>query len=229
MQNEIVNAELVTVNQNEPNVNLAVKEEPEDKLAWLNPAEKYALEYFQSNYQKGGASTYSIAPSTQAQLFALYLNGRSLGEIRKLNHPSFSLGQIVSAAVENDWYNERKIYQSGLMQAARERLQQIGCESVQFLSDSLSAAHKQHGEALQKYLVSGNPADLGAFGVGSIRQYKEVAELLLKITGQEKTSTLNVKGTVEHVAGESVAGQVAQNKGKSLAERAAAKKAKEIR
>jgi hypothetical protein len=227
MQNEIVNAELVTVNPPEPNVNLAVREESEDKLAWLNPAEKYALEYFQSNYQKGGASTYSIAPSVQAQLFGLYLNGRSLGEIRKLNHPSFSLGQIVSAAVENDWYNERKLYQSGLMQAARERLQQIGCESVGFLADSLAAAHKQHGQALQKYIQTGNPADLGAFGVGSIRQYKEIAELLLKITGQEKTSTLNVKGEVLHTSTPSAVAPVANNGLLSLREMAAQKKAKE--
>ena len=219
---EIVNPQGLIVNQNEENVNLT---KVEDKLAWLSESERYALEYFQKSYQKGGASTYSIAPSVQAQLFGLYLNGRSLGEIRQLNHPSFSLGQIVDAAVQGDWYNQKLEYQSGLLQQARTRLEQIGCESVAFLADSLAAAHKLHGAALQKFLQTGNPADLGAFGVTSIRQYKEVAELILKMTGQDKTSTLNVKGEVKHTA---VSGEGAGvSKGRTLKELAEAKKAKE--
>ena len=224
LQAEIVNPSELIVNQN---VNLAKSES--DQEFWLTPSEKYALTYFKESFQKGGASTYAIAPSVQAQLFTLYLNGRSLSEIRQLNHPSFSLGQIVHAAVEGKWYEQKAEYQSGLMQAARERLQQVGCESVKFLADSISAAHKQHGEALQKYLQSGNPADLGAFGIGSIRQYKEVLELLLKATGQDKTSTtnLNVKGEVLHTATESTAGPAA-TKAMSVTELAAKKKAKEL-
>jgi hypothetical protein len=229
MQNQVVEAEIVNpseLTKSEPSVSLAKREN--DPQAWLTPSEKYALTYFKESFQKGGASTYAIAPSVQAQLFTLYLNGRSLNEIRQLNHPAFSLGQIVHAAVEGDWYNQKAEYQSGLMLAARERLQQVGCESVKFLADSISAAHKQHGEALQKYLQSGNPADLGAFGIGSIRQYKEVLELLLKATGQDKTSTtnLNVQGEVLHTATESTTSP-AGTKTRSLIELAAEKKSRE--
>jgi hypothetical protein len=199
MQSQVIEAEIVNgkeliANSNAKNVNELVKD---DKTFWLTESERYALDYFNKTFQKGGASTYPLAPTVQAQLFGLYLQGRSLGEIRQLNHPAFSLGQIVHAAIEGDWYRQKLEYQGNLLQAAKERLQQIGCESVQFLADSLAAAHKQHGEALQKYLQSGNAADLGAFGIGSIRQYKEVAELILKMTGQDKTSTLNVKGEVK--------------------------------
>jgi hypothetical protein len=201
MTNQVIEAEVVSPSQSQPN-QLEVR--PDDKLSWLQPSEKFALSYFRGNFQKGGASTYAIAPSVQANLFALYLNGRSLEEIRKLNHPSFSLGQIVAAAVDGDWYSEKRTYQANLQQNARERLQQIACESANFLADSLAAAHKQHGEALQKYMVSGNPADLGAFGIGGIRQYKEVLDLLLRATGQDKTTTanLNVKGAIEHTVGQ---------------------------
>jgi hypothetical protein len=222
LEAEVVSLSVVPKSQSE------LQKSESDPEAWLTPAEKYALTYFKESFQKGGASTYAIAPSVQAQLFTLYLNGRSLSEIRQLNHPSFSLGQIVHAAIEGDWYHQKAEYQSTLMKDARERLQQVGCESVKFLADSLSAAHKQHGEALAKYLQSGNVADLGAFGIGGIRQYKEVLEMLLKATGQDKTSTtnLNVKGEVLHTATESTTTS-AGVKGRSLAELAAEKKAKE--
>jgi len=203
-------------------------EKADDKEFWLTPGEKYALQYFKTKFQKGGIETYPLAPSTQAQLYTLFLNGRTLSEIRQLN-PQFGLGQIVDAAVNGNWYQEKLDYQANLLKAARERLQQIGSESVSFLADSLAAAHKQHGQALLRYLQSGNEADLGAFGIGSIRQYKEVLELLLKATGQEKNSTtnLNIKGVVEHVAGESVVGAEVSSKGKSLAQLAAEKKNRE--
>jgi hypothetical protein len=228
MQNQVIEAEVVSLSaQSEKSSEIAKREE--NSLTWLQPSEKFALEYFQRNFQKGGSSTYAIAPSVQANLFALYLNGRTLEEIRKLNHPAFSLGQIVAAAVEGDWYNQKKDYQSGLMLAAKERLQQIGCESVNFLADSLAAAHKQHGEALQKYMVSGNPSDLGAFAIGGIRQYKEVLELLLRATGQDKTSNLNVKGSIEHsVAGEASSVVSTSSGPKGLLQLAAEKKVKEI-
>jgi hypothetical protein len=223
---EIVEDEVASVNKELANVNKELGK-VDEKTSWLTESEKYALDYFQKNYQKGGASTYPIAPSTQVQLYALYLQGRTLSEIRQLNHPSFSLGQIVYSAVENDWEGQRKEYLAGLMGKARERLQQIGCESVGFLADSLAAAHKQHGEALQKYIQSGNVADLGAFGIGSVRQYKEVAELILRMTGQDKTSTLNVKGEVLHTANTSPSSAPQSNTGKSLLELAADKKARE--
>src|ERR1017187_5168512 len=234
-QNQAIDAEVVIVNEQSLSANpseLSVNKELEkvdEKTSWLTESEKYALDYFQKNYQKGGASTYPIAPSSQVQLYALYLQGRTLSEIRQLNHPSFSLGQIVYSAVENDWEGQRKEYLAGLMGKARERLQQIGCEAVAFMGDTLAAAHKQHGESLQKYIQSGNPADLGAFGIGSIRQYKEVLELLLKASGQDKTSTtnLNVRGEVLHTANTSSPSAPQSNTGKSLLELAADKKARE--
>jgi hypothetical protein len=228
-QNQIIEAEVVSLSETPKSQSELVKSEViDDKLAWLDDSEKYALSYFKDSFQKGGPSTYAIAPSTQAELFTLFLNGRSLKEIRKLNHPRFSLGQICHAAIEGDWENQRKDYLAGLMGKARERLQQIGCEAIMFMGDSLAAAHKMHGDALAKYMQSGNPADQGAFGITSIRQYKEVLELLLKASGADKTSNtnLNVRGSIEHVAGESIANSVA-TKGKSLKELAAMKKANE--
>jgi len=187
MSSQVVEAEVVSRNELEKQEN-----------SWLSEPERYALSYFRLNYQKGGSATFSIAPSEQAKLFGLYLNGKSLGEIRRLTHPSFSLGQIVDAAVTGDWESEKRDYQSGLFQKTRERLQQIGCESLDFLADSLAAAHKQHGDNLKRFLISGNPNDLGAFGIDSVRKYKEVAELMLKMSGQDKASTLTVKGEVLH-------------------------------
>jgi hypothetical protein len=218
MSNEVINAEIVESKSRE----LSVKE-VDDKLAWLSESELYALEYFRKTYQKGGANTFPLAPSLQEQLFRLYLNGKSLSEIRALNkHLMF--GQIVDAAVAGDWNHQRQEYLSTIAERSRIRLQQIACESLDFLADQMSAAHKQHGEAAQRYLQTGNPDDLGSFGIGSLRQYKEAAELLLKLTGQDKNSTVNVTGQINHIASSEVSGQ---STGKTLAQLAAEKKSKE--
>jgi hypothetical protein len=187
---QVVNAELVT---SQPVKEIVVS----DPNEWLSDVEKSELELFRKNLCKGPSRNFPVAQSTATQLFCLYLNGKTLPEIQALN-PTLSMGQIVYAAVEGNWYKHRLDYLARLPDKAKLRLQQIACEAVDFMGDQLAAAHKMHGEAIQKYLQSGNSDDLGSFGINSIRQYREVLELLVKATGQNNTSTVNVKSEVVH-------------------------------
>lgn len=171
----------------------------DDKEAWLSESERYALDYFRANYQKGGSKTFPLAQSLQDQLFALYLNGKSLSEIRALN-PHLMFGQIVDAAVTGCWHQLRQDYLNEIQTRANVRLRQIASEAVEHLADQMAVAHKLQGDALKKYLQTGNPADLGGFGITSIKQYKDVAELLITMTGQKQKSTLTVKGEINHTA-----------------------------
>jgi hypothetical protein len=221
MQNQrIINAEIVK----SESTDLERLEEVEDKLAWLSESERYALDYFRATYQKNGSRTFPLAQTLQEQLFSLYLNGKSLSEIRALN-PQLMLGQIVDAAITGDWHQLRQDYLNEIQNRASVRLKQIACESVDFLADQMATAHKLQGDALKRYLQTGNPADLGGYGVGSIKQYKDVAELILKMTGQDKTSTLNIKGEISHTD-RSVDGKQ-QSAGKTLAQLAKEKKEKD--
>jgi hypothetical protein len=177
---------------------VVVEQKPaEDPLAWLTEPERYAYDQFQAKRDpRGLPGTFPLAVSVQLELFELYLAGRSLGEIRALN-PKWSLGQIVHAAVERQWNVHRNIYLDQLFARARDRSKQVVAEAAEFLGDQLTAAHKKHGEALRRYIQTGNDEELGAFAVGSPRQYREALELYLKSIGADGTK--KVTGTVEHV------------------------------
>ncbi len=175
---------------------VAEVEVEDDPLAWLDEPERHAYTYFMANRNKRGqADSFPLAPGVAAGLYELYLNGRSLSEIRA-QFTQYGLGQIVHAAVEGRWNERRLEYLGGLMDRAKGRALQVAAESVEFISDSMAAAHKMHGAALKKYLVTGDPKDLGAFGIGSLKQYRDTVEVLLKITGQDGTK--RVAGTVKH-------------------------------
>ncbi len=170
--------------------------ESDDPLAWLEEPERYAYDHFLANRNKRGqAETFALAPGVQAGMFELYLNGTSLAQIRA-TFPQFGLGQIVHAAVEGRWNEHKASYITGLMSRAKDRAVQVAAESVNFIADAMAVAHKLHGDAFKKYLASGNPNDLGAFSVGSPKQYRDWVETLMKVTGQD--GQRRVAGTVKH-------------------------------
>lgn len=126
-----------------------------------------------------------LAPSIQAQLFSLYLNGTTCEEIQKLN-PNFSLGMIVRARVEGLWDDRRDAHLQTLFEGVRERVQQVQMESVVFTSDLLASANKMFGDKLKKYLQTGDERELGSLRIDSLKQYRDAVDLLMKLTGQDK-------------------------------------------
>lgn len=177
-------------------VDLVVVEAPApDPLAWLTEPERYALDRFQTRRDiRGESGTFALATSVRLQLFELYLAGRNFGEIRALN-PQWGLGQIVHAGVEGRWNEHKAIYLDELFTRARDRAKQVVSEAAEFIGDSLTAAHKQHGSALRRFIQTGDAGELGAFAIGSPHQYKDALELFLKATGQDNVK--RVSGSVE--------------------------------
>jgi len=154
----------------------------------LSEKELKAYEYFVASEEA------EISPTTQAQLFELFLNGKSCQEIHKMN-PGFQLGQIVSSRINGQWDELRKEYQDGLLKNVKDRAQQAQLETVVLLSDMLAAASKIHGKRLKKFIQTGDEKDLGGLRIESIRTLKDVLEMLLKATGQ--TETRKVQGLIE--------------------------------
>lgn len=137
-----------------------------------------------------------LSTETAASFFSMYLNGYDIKEIHRLNK-AFPYEAILIARVSNDWDKEKDDYLSKLQENIKEKLLKSQLESINFLSDLLSATHKKHGDKLKKFLSSGNEKDLeGAMTVDSISQLLKVIEGLNKITGQDKTknndTTVNV-------------------------------------
>jgi hypothetical protein len=164
-------------------------------LHWLTPAEKYAYDFFVEKRNEGGSSTFPISPTTQEGMFALFLNGKTLEEIRKLNF-QFGFGQIVYMAVENDWYEAKRAYLDTMVKRAKVRAIQATAEGLELTADIIAALRKQHGDNIARFLQTGNIRDLGsATSVNLVRQLKELGELLGKLTGGDQIRNVRVEHT----------------------------------
>lgn len=160
--------------------------EPETERSSLSPRELAAYEFVVRH------KIPPLSPVTQAAMFEAYLNGIDCVEIARLN-PGISLGQIVWARVDGTWDEKRQEHIESLLNSTRARLQQTHLESADFVMVQLAAAHKQYGDAAKKFLQTGDPKDLGTFGIHGPRQYKETIELLKTLTTPTK------KGPEEHL------------------------------
>jgi hypothetical protein len=125
-----------------------------------------------------------LSPDTQARLFALFLQNVDCIEIARLNK-GLTLAQIVEARVDGYWDERRAEYQTALLKATADLVQQTTLESIQFVSLQIAAAHKQYGDQIKKYLQTGDVADLGSFSIHGFKQYREAVELLKTLTGAD--------------------------------------------
>lgn len=137
-----------------------------------------------------------LATETAASFFSMYLNGYDTKEIHRLNK-AFPYESILIARIDNNWDEEKEDYLNKLQQNIKDKLLKSQLESINFLSDLLSATHKKHGDKIKKFLSSGNEKDLdGTISVDSVSQLLKVIEGLNKITGQDKSknndTTINV-------------------------------------
>jgi len=190
--NQSLSVELLSPDQlkSEQSLELVV-----DPLDWLDSAERYAYNYLEAKLRRGNSDTYPIAPDIADQMMQLYLQGRTLAEIRRLNTP-FSLGQIVHAAVEGNWYLQRDAYASLTVARAKARAVIAAAEGIELAADMMAALKRLHGDNVARYLQTGDPIYLGsATSISTIRQLKEIGEVLMKLTGQEQKKTMG--GSVE--------------------------------
>jgi len=144
-----------------------------------------------------GSAKPALAPTLNAKLFALYLNGKDCEEIRRLNQ-QYSLGEIVAAKVQGDWDRRRQEHLDRLLAVTAERVQQAGAETIDLICDMLAVANREHGDKLRRYLQSGDERDLGDFRIASLPALKMAIESLQKLTGQEQQKVVKVSGQVTH-------------------------------
>ena len=140
-----------------------------------------------------------LSPSVEAQLYQLYLHGKSCTEIARLN-PNFTLGMIVRAKVEHFWDHKRDAHIGDMLDSVKENVRQTQLESINFACDLLTATHKYQGDKLKRYIQTGNPEELASLGNNlSFKTYKEAVQLLLQLTGQDgKSGEKKVTGEIVH-------------------------------
>jgi hypothetical protein len=142
---------------------------------------------------------HPLSLHTSAQFFLLYLQGYSVADIVKVN-PSFGslgLGLVLRARIDHGWDLQKEQYVASLMTQVRETVQKTQLEAIRFASDGMAVYHKMVGDKYRRYLQTGNLEDLGDLAYMSFKQYKEFAELTLKLTGQ-KVDKQEISGHVTH-------------------------------
>lgn len=151
------------------------------------------LEAYQKYLQSGKPD---LALTTSQNFFALFLNGHTCEEIAKLN-PAFGLGIIIKARVDHDWDRQREEHIQGLLASIRQTVQKTQLEGIRFVSDAITAYQKLAGEKFQRYLQTGKVEELGDLKDMSFKTYKDLLELMMKLTGQS-TESKKVTGEVVH-------------------------------
>lgn len=130
-----------------------------------------------------------LAPLFNKRLYDLYLRGFSCEDISTQN-PGLDTGAVARARVDGDWDERRDRYTAELLTDSAASLRQTAAESLNFLSLVLAVAHKEHGEKLRRYLVTGDPADLGDFRIENFKGYKLIIETIAQLIGADQKKTV---------------------------------------
>lgn len=143
-----------------------------------------------TNYKKIGIRPMS--PALVAQFYELFLENYSCFEIARLNK-GISEGDVLFAAEKFEWHRRRDEYAKGLQDQVSQKVAKQELESIVHLTNLLSVTHKQHNEQMVKYLQTGKKEDLPENSINSLKSYKDVIDLLQKITGKDKITKQEIK------------------------------------
>lgn len=139
------------------------------------------------------AGGHPLSPEASARMYELFLNGSDAREVQRLNK-AFPLGAILDSQVRYKWTEKRDAYCIELQDRIKSKVMKVQMETTELMTDMLSAAKRKHSDKLKKFIQTGDEKDLdGAINIDTIQSLLKVTEGLLKITGQDRTSTTKVK------------------------------------
>lgn len=137
-----------------------------------------------------------LSPIAGARLYDRFLHGSTCVEIAALN-PGISLGHIVQARLTQEWDRRRDEYVDDLMKVTEQKHKQVALETINFVSDLLSANNARFNNKLQRYLKSGQEKDLEDLAM-NLKQFKEMSELHHKLLSTQTEKRTVVSGEVVH-------------------------------
>lgn len=134
-----------------------------------------------------------VAPSLAESMFNLFLEGYTCEAISKQGK-GLTEGDILYCRKKYKWDEKRDRYMQDLYEATSRKIMKQKSESVDFLTGMLSVVHKKNRDQIMKYLQSGSEEDFPEFAVGNLKNYKEVVEILAKITGEGTNHKVTIAG-----------------------------------
>lgn len=134
----------------------------------------------------------ALPSKTSAELYELYLIGRTCREIAALN-PDINLGLIVRARIEDQWDRQKFEYMVGLQSMTHDKVTKMQLEVMAHIALNFEVHHKLNSPAMLKYIQTGNKEDLaGVFPI----PYKQLIEFVSKLNERPPNVnvTINEKG-----------------------------------
>jgi hypothetical protein len=131
---------------------------------------------------------HQLSPDTVTRFFELFLNGSDCREIHRLNKV-FPYEAIVWARIKYRWDDQKDLYITSLQSNVRDKVVKAQLETTSLVTDLLVATNKRYGDKLKRYIQSGDEKELqGALSVDNVNGLLKLAEGLLKVTGQDRTT-----------------------------------------
>lgn len=139
-----------------------------------------------------------IAAAPASRLFKLFLEGYTCQEIAKTSK-TWTEDEVLYARKYYNWDLQRFEYSNALNDRVKDKLIKSKLESIEFLTNILNMSHLEHKEKMLKYMATGNEEDKPETWIKGPGAYKQIVEILQKVTGEDKVQTQKhkIEGTID--------------------------------
>lgn len=131
-------------------------------------------------YLRRNKTAGAIGEIESLKVFELFMIGNSFSELHA-QFPQYELGQIIMTSAIRKWGADRERMQSTLRDRVKAKVVKSVIDQVDFLTAMLQVSSTEHMNDMRKYILdpANNPAP--SLRIKSIKDYKEIADVLGKI------------------------------------------------
>lgn len=146
----------------------------------------------QTYIEAGLPNIATIDESKAAQIFDLYLNGKTYTQISNITR--VPKGIILYLSQKLEWFHKRQEYVDELKANIKHRVMEVRLMSQDMLIQMAQMFHKKFGTKMNRYMLTGNEDFTKEINLKEIDRYLKIMELLQKSieAPQPKSPMVNV-------------------------------------
>lgn len=120
-------------------------------------------------------------------MFSLYMSGKTYNEISRITRVKRDI--VLYMAAKLRWYDKRTDYLEGVQKEVTKKLISTKIESVNFITDLITAQHKYYGAEIEKFLETGDRTIIDSLDLKQLSQYFKSLEVLEKLVNPSNVKT----------------------------------------
>jgi hypothetical protein len=166
----------------------------------LKESETYGLTADQikeaEKYLKKNKLSSILNKQEAAPLYEMFILGYSFEDIHS-NFKNIPVARIILTAAVYGWVKDRETLANSIYDRVKTRMIKSTVEQVEFLTDLIAISTKENTEAIKKYLqdpVNNKPPEMR---IESLKDYKQVVEMLASIANSMKSSAAKANAEVK--------------------------------